>query len=488
MKCTQKIDLMSKYETVIGLEIHVQLSTKSKAFTSDDIAFGNEANTQTGIISLAHPGTLPKINTTQIDYAIRLGLAIGSKINRKNYFDRKNYSYPDLPKGYQITQDKEPICIGGEVPIIVKGKWKKIGIHHIHMEEDAGKSIHDQSPNHSLVDLNRAGTPLLEIVTDPDLRSADEVEALMSGMRQLVRYLNISDGNMQEGSLRCDVNISIRPFGQDRFGNRCEVKNLNSMKFARNAIKFEVSRQIDLVESGGMVEQQTLNFDPVTGRTSTLRTKENANDYRYFPDPDLPPIVVSEEMMEAQRKKIPILPWHAFKVFSQNYALPIEKSIQLISDLETCEFSIDLLKSGASPKAIANLIIQKLKPWVQENDTSFANLSIPTNQLVEFLYLIENGTVSTSVAYERLFPVLLKNPTESVANLAKIEGLIQNSDSAELETLVEEIIKQFPEKVATYRKGKKGLLGFFMGQLMRSSNGKADPKIANKIMLEKLND
>ena len=303
MKCTQKIDLMSKYETVIGLEIHVQLSTKSKAFTSDDIAFGNEANTQTGIISLAHPGTLPKINTTQIDYAIRLGLAIGSKINRKNYFDRKNYSYPDLPKGYQITQDKEPICIGGEVPIIVKGKWKKIGIHHIHMEEDAGKSIHDQSPNHTLVDLNRAGTPLLEIVTDPDLRSADEVEALMSGMRQLVRYLNISDGNMQEGSLRCDVNISIRPFGQDRFGNRCEVKNLNSMKFARNAIKFEVNRQIDLVESGGMVEQQTLNFDPVTGRTSTLRTKENANDYRYFPDPDLPPIVVSEEMMEAQRKK-----------------------------------------------------------------------------------------------------------------------------------------------------------------------------------------
>ena len=478
---------MSKYETVIGLEIHVQLSTKSKAFTSDDITFGNEANTQTGVISLAHPGTLPKINTAQIDYAIRLGLAIGSKINRKNYFDRKNYSYPDLPKGYQITQDKEPICIGGEVPIFVKGEWKKIGIHHIHMEEDAGKSIHDQNPNHTLVDLNRAGTPLLEIVTDPDLRSADEVEALMSGMRQLVRYLKISDGNMQEGSLRCDVNISIRPFGQDEFGNRCEVKNLNSMKFARNAIKFEVNRQIKLVESGGTVEQQTLNFDPTTGRTSTLRTKENANDYRYFLDPDLPPIVVSEEMLALQKDKIPMLPWNAYEIFKSKYSLSSDKAIQLIADRATCEFAIGLVDSCKSPKLAANLIIQKLKPWIIEKEISFEEFPVSNNQLIEFLNLIESGKVSTSVAYERLFPILIKNPTQKVEALAQKEGLIQNSDSSELEQMVDEIISQFPDKVKAYRNGKKGLLGFFMGQLMRASKGKADPKIANKIMLEKLN-
>ncbi len=477
---------MSKYETVIGLEIHVQLSTKSKAFTSDDIIFGSEPNTQTGAVSLAHPGTLPKVNSTQIDYAIRLGIAIGSKINRKNYFDRKNYSYPDLPKGYQITQDKEPICIGGEVPIFVNGEWKTIGIHHIHMEEDAGKSIHDQDPNHTLVDLNRAGTPLLEIVTDPDLRSADEVEALMSGMRQLVRYLKISDGNMQEGSLRCDVNISIRPFGQDEFGNRCEVKNLNSMKFARKAIKFEVNRQIELVETGGVVEQQTLNFDPVSGRTSTLRTKENANDYRYFPDPDLPPIVVWEEMIAIQNDKIPMLPWNAYEIFKSKYFLSSDNSLQLISDRATCEFAIGLLDFCKTPKLVANLIIQKLKPLVIEKEISFEEFPISNNQLIEFLSLIESGKVSTSVAYERLFPILLNNPTQRVEALAQKEGIIQNSDSGELEQMIDEIIAQFPDKVKAYRNGKKGLLGFFMGQLMRSSKGKADPKIANKIMLEKL--
>lgn len=477
---------MKKYETVIGLEIHVQLSTKSKAFASDDITFGRGSNTQTSVISLAHPGTLPKINSTQIEYAIRLGLAIGSKINRKNYFDRKNYSYPDLPKGYQITQDKEPICIGGEVPIFVKGEWKKIGIHHIHMEEDAGKSIHDQDPNFTLVDLNRAGTPLLEIVTDPDLRSADEVEALMSGMRQLVRYLKISDGNMQEGSLRCDVNISIRPYGQDEFGNRCEVKNLNSMKFARKAIKFEVNRQIELVESGGKVEQQTLNFDPNTGRTSTLRTKENANDYRYSPDPDLPPIVVSEEMLEDQMSKIPMLPWIAFDLFKQDYSLSSDKAIQLISDSGTCEFTSKLLKISQSPKSVANLIIQKLKPWVTENEISYEDFPISNNQLIDFLSLIELGKVNTSAAYEKLFPILIKNPTQKVEILAQKAGLIQNSDSTELEQMIDNIINQFPDKVKAYRSGKKGLLGFFMGQLMRASNGKADPKIANKIMTEKL--
>ena len=477
---------MSKYETIIGLEIHVQLSTKSKAFASDDVKFGGAPNTQTGVISLAHPGTLPKLNKKQLEYAIRLGLAIGSKINPKNYFDRKNYNYPDLPKGYQITQDKEPICIGGEIPIYVKGEWKKIRIHHIHMEEDAGKSIHDQNPNFSLVDLNRAGTPLLEIVTEPDLRSADEVEALMGGMRQLARYLNISDGNMQEGSLRCDVNISIRPFGQKEFGNRCEVKNLNSMKFARKAIQYEVNRQIKLTESGGEVQQQTLNFDPATGKTSTLRTKENANDYRYFPDPDLPPVVVNKEILEKQKAKLPVLPWEAFEVFSKKYQLSNDKAIQLISEKSTAEFSLNLLEKGKSYKAISNLIIQKLKPWCQENSCSISELPISENQLLGFIELIDNQLVSNSIAYERLFPLLLKNPKKPVKELAEKKDLIQSSDTGELEKLIDEIIAQNQGKVKAYQNGKKGLLGFFMGQLMRASKGQADPKIANKLMIEKL--
>ncbi len=477
---------MSKYETIIGLEIHVQLSTKSKAFASDDVKFGGAPNTQTGVISLAHPGTLPKLNKKQLEYAIRLGLAIDSKINPKNYFDRKNYNYPDLPKGYQITQDKEPICIGGEIPIYVKGEWKKIRIHHIHIEEDAGKSIHDQNPNFSLVDLNRAGTPLLEIVTEPDLRSADEVEALMGGMRQLARYLDISDGNMQEGSLRCDVNISIRPFGQEEFGNRCEVKNLNSMKFARKAIQYEVNRQIKLTESGGEVQQQTLNFDPATGKTSTLRTKENANDYRYFPDPDLPPVVVNKEILEKQKAKLPVLPWEAFEVFSKKYQLSDDKAIQLISEKSTAEFSLNLMEKGNSNKAISNLIIQKLKPWSQENSCSISELPISENQLLDFIELIDNQLVSNSIAYERLFPLLLENPKTPVKELAERNDLIQSSDTGELEKLIDEIIAQNQGKVKAYQNGKKGLLGFFMGQLMRASKGQADPKVANKLMIEKL--
>ena len=477
---------MSKYQTIIGLEIHLQLSTKSKAFASDDITFGGEPNTQTSIISLAHPGTLPKLNKQQLAYAIRLGLAIGSKINPKNYFDRKNYSYPDLPKGYQITQDKEPICIGGAMPIFVHGEWKNIRIHHIHMEEDAGKSIHDQNPNFSLVDLNRAGTPLLEIVTEPDLRSADEVEALMAGMRQLARYLEISDGNMQEGSLRCDVNISIRPNGQSTFGNRCEVKNLNSMKFARKAIAFEVNRQIQLTESGSVVDQETLNFDPKTGETSTLRTKENANDYRYLPDPDLPPILVNQEMLAEQKDKLPILPWEAYELFSQKYNLSDDTVLQLISDKSTADFALNLLKKGNSAKAISNLIIQKLKPWCQENNCKFIDFPISEKQLVDFVQLIDNQVVNNSIAYEKLLPLLFKNPQKSVQEIAEENGLIQSSNTEELEKIIDGILEQNPDKVRAYQNGKKGLIGFFMGQVMRASKSKADPKISNKLLKEKL--
>ena len=280
-----------QYETVIGLEIHVQLSTKSKAFCADDTSFGGEPNTQVSTISLGHPGTLPRLNKKQIEYAVRLGLALGSEINQVSYFDRKNYFYADLPKGYQITQDRRPVCVGGDLEIRVGEMRKKVRIHHIHMEEDAGKSMHDSDPVNSFIDLNRAGVPLLEVVSEPDLRSPEEVDAYMSAMRQLVKYLEISDGNMEQGSMRCDCNVSVRKKGATKLGERCEIKNLNSMRYARRAINYEVKRQIDLIESGGRVKQQTLNFDPTTGVTSPLREKEDAHDYRYFPEPDLPPVL-----------------------------------------------------------------------------------------------------------------------------------------------------------------------------------------------------
>ena len=280
------MSIYDQYETVIGLEIHLQLSTKSKAFCADDTTYGGEPNTHVSAISLGHPGTLPRLNKKQVEYAVRLGLAMGCDINERNCFDRKNYFYTDLPKGYQITQDKLPICTKGGMNINIDGEKKHVRLHHIHMEEDAGKSIHDIDPHHSLVDLNRAGTPLLEIVTEPDFRSGQEVDIFMKNMRQLARYLEISNGNMQEGSMRCDVNISVRKKGEAEYGERCEIKNVNSMKFARQAIKYETQRQIELIENGGEVTRETLNFNPATGVTMPMRDKEDAHDYRYFPDPD----------------------------------------------------------------------------------------------------------------------------------------------------------------------------------------------------------
>jgi aspartyl-tRNA(Asn)/glutamyl-tRNA(Gln) amidotransferase subunit B len=289
-----------QYEMVIGLEAHVQLSTHSKAFCADDARFGGPPNTHISAISLAHPGTLPRLNRAQLTGAVRLGLALGCTINRTSTFDRKHYFYADLPKGYQITQDRQPICLGGNLG--------NIRIHHIHMEEDAGKSMHDQLPDASLIDLNRAGVPLLEIVTEPDFRSAEEVDMFMNQLRRLVRYLDISDGNMEQGSLRCDINVSVRRKGVTTLGTRCEIKNVNSMRFARRAIQYEVKRQIDLLEAGGEIQQNTLHFDPDTGVTTPMRSKEDAHDYRYFPEPDLPPVVVSESWLSEIQSQMPVLP------------------------------------------------------------------------------------------------------------------------------------------------------------------------------------
>lgn len=482
------MSIYDQYETVIGLEIHVQLATKSKAFCSDDTTFGASPNTHVSTISLGHPGTLPKLNKKQIEYAVKLGLALGSEISLRSYFDRKNYFYTDLPKGYQITQDRLPICIGGFLDIRLKEGDKKIRIHHIHMEEDAGKSIHDQDPKNTLVDLNRAGVPLLEIVSEPDLRSAEEVDAFMSGMRQLVRYLEVSDGNMQEGSMRCDVNVSVRKKGETAYGQRCEIKNLNSMRYARKAIEFEVKRQIDLIESGGKVDQETLNFNPSTGRTTPIRDKENAHDYRYFPEPDLPPVVISKEFISDIQKEQPPLPLELYYQFQKDFNLSEYDANLLTEEKQTALFFLDLTKYSKNYKAISNLIINKINPYLSESNSKFSDFPISKKHLAEFIQLIDESKVSNSMAYQRLFPEMLNNQDKAPLELAEKLNLIQSSDTDFLEKIVDEVLAKNPDKVATYKKGKKGLIGFFMGEVMRASKGKADPKKTNGLLAKKLNE
>lgn len=474
------------YETIIGLEIHVQLSTKSKAFCADEVRFGAAPNTQVSAISLGHPGTLPRLNRQQLDFAVRLGLALNSEINLRNCFDRKNYFYADLPKGYQITQDNEPVCIGGSIPIQLGEEVKHIRIHHVHMEEDAGKSMHDSDDPYSYIDLNRAGTPLLEIVTEPDLRSAEEVDALMTAMRQLVRYLDISDGNMQEGSMRCDCNVSIRPMGADYFGNRCEIKNLNSMRYARKAIAYEVERQKKIVESGGTVAQQTLNFDPATGVTTPLRSKEDAHDYRYFPDPDLPPVVLSKQEVEEVRASLPALPWAIKEELKGKYQLSAYNAELLSAEPEPAHFFLALAQETSAYKAASNLVINKIMPWAKENDASLADLPLTAHRLAEFVELIEAGKVSNSVAYQELFPAMIAEPETAPEKLATDNGWIQSDDADELGQWVDAAIAAFPNKVKAYQNGKKGLIGLFMGEVMKLSKGKADPKMANQLLRERL--
>ncbi len=476
------MSVYEKYETVVGLEVHVQLSTKSKAFCADDTRFGARPNTHISAISLAYPGTLPRLNKKQVESAVKLGLAIGSKINQESRFDRKNYFYADLPKGYQITQDASPICIGGQLTINANDAERTIRIHHIHMEEDAGKSIHDMSPKSSFIDLNRAGVPLLEIVTEPDFRSPEEVDVFMNTIRQLVRYLEISDGNMEEGSMRCDCNVSVRLKGAETYGERCEIKNMNSMRFARRAISYEVKRQIDLIEAGGKVQQQTLNFDPVTGITTPLRDKEDAHDYRYFPEPDLPPVHLSDSFINNLKTQMPPLPQELFKQFTSKFSLSDYDATLLTEEKETALFYLDLVKNTPHHKAAANLLINKIKPYLNEQKSSVATFPLSVKSLADFIQLIEDGKVSNTIAYQRIFPALIETPTQTPLAIAEKLNLIQNADEDFLQQLVQEVIKKYPDKVTTYQKGKKGLIGFFMGEVMRLSKGKADPKATNALL------
>jgi aspartyl-tRNA(Asn)/glutamyl-tRNA(Gln) amidotransferase subunit B len=477
----------SKYEAVIGLEVHIQLLTSSKAYSNDAAEYGAMPNTLVGVVSLGHPGTLPKVNKKVIEYAVKLGLAVDATIREVNGYARKNYFYADLPKGYQITQDTTPICTGGKITVkLDDGKEKEIKITRIHMEEDAGKSIHDIDPFHTLVDLNRAGVPLLEMVSEPDIRSGEEAYKYLTEVRKLVRYLGICDGNMEEGSMRCDANVSVRLRGESKFGRKVEVKNMNSIRNVQRAIEFEIKRQIEAVEAGEEISQDTRSFDASNGSTFLLRSKEMANDYRYFPEPDLPPVIVSKEYIQGVKINLPELPHVLLKRYQQSLGLSEYDAINLTESREFAEYFNDLTKHCSNFKGAANWMLGPVKSYLNENGLSITQFALSPTRLSTLIELVDQGKVSHSVAAQQVFPKLLTDLSQSPLQIAESLNLLQDSSADILMEFVKSAVEKYPEKVSEYKNGKVGLIGLFMGEVMKLSKGKADPKVANKLMKEYL--
>ncbi len=475
-----------KYEIVIGLEVHAQLSTSSKMYTTDSAAFGASPNSNISPLTLGHPGTLPFVNKEAIESAIKMGLATNCKITEYNGFARKNYFYADLPKGYQITQDKTPICTEGFIDIEVDEKGKRIGVTRIHLEEDAGKSTHDLDPYNSLIDLNRAGVPLIEIVSEPDMRSAEEAYQYLFEVRKLLRYLEICDGNMEEGSMRCDANISVRIKGAEELGERCEVKNMNSMRNVMRAIEFEAKRQIDLIEEGDRIEQQTRSYNAVDGSTFMLRSKENAHDYRFFPEPDLPPFIVNSDKVKAVQAEMPKLSKELFKEFTENLGLSTYDANIISEDKYFAKYFQEIISHTTQTKAAANWLIGPVKSHLNDKALDIQSFPINAEKIAEIITIIEEGKLNFASASQSLFPALLEEPSADVLTLATSLNIIQNSDSGAIEKIVDEVLAENAAKVQEYKDGKKGLMGMFMGQVMRKSGGKADPKIATTLLTEKL--
>ena len=479
-------DILAKYEPIIGLEIHVQLNTLSKAYSSDSTTYGGMPNTQTNAISLGHPGTLPMVNKSVIEYAVRLGIACNCDIRERNEYARKNYFYADLPKGYQITQDTTPICTHGYVEIEdADGKTKRIGLTRIHMEEDSGKSVHDIDPFNTLIDLNRAGVPLLEIVSEPDFRDGQEAYNYLQEMRKLVRYLEISDGNMEEGSLRCDVNVSIRPRGQKEFGTKVEVKNLNSFRNVQKAIDYEIKRQFEAYENGKEVHQQTMTFDAASGSTKLLRAKEDAHDYRYFPEPDLNPIFVKQDYVEAVKNALPPLPKELLEKY-QKLGLSLYDASLLTESKEIALYFEDVIDHTQHYKAAANWMMGSIKSYLNDKALHIDEFPVKAETIAQLIEIVDKGLVSNSAANGELLKALIENPDNDPETLAKELNLIQESDSDALLELVKQALAQYPEKVDEYKAGKKGLMGLFMGEVMKLSKGKADPKVASKLVQQEL--
>ena len=474
------------YQPVIGLEIHAQLQTNSKIFASDPVLFGQEPNTLISPISLGHPGTLPKLNKKVVEFAIKMGLAIGSKIAPQQYFDRKNYFYPDLPKGYQITQDKTPICVGGSVLVHLKEGDKKMEFHHIHLEEDAGKSLHEGDNPFSYLDYNRAGTPLIEMVTEPTIHSSEEAFALVSEVRKLVRYLGICDGNMEEGSLRADVNVSIRPVGTTTLGTKVEIKNMNSLRNIQRAIEHEISRQIKVISEGGTLIQETRTFDAHTGTTHSMRVKETMNDYRYFPEPDLAPLEISEAWLQEIKSTMPLLPWEQEQKLIEEFGLPAYDAHFLSDTREMAIYFEEVASHSKAYKSISNWLMGPVKSHLNETNQSIADFELSPQVLAEIVELVEKGTLTHNLAAHQLFPLAIQNPAKSPAQLVEEQGWLQAQSGDELITWVQEAIAAYPDKVKEYQKGKKGLIALFIGEVMKKSKGTADPKRVNQLVSEEL--
>ena len=479
--------LLEKYELVVGLETHVQLSTLSKIFSTDSAGFGAGPNEHVNPVTVGLPGTLPKLNGKVVEYAIKMGLATNCRINLENHFDRKNYFYADLPKGFQTTQDSKPICIEGYLNVKTKnGKEAHIRINRIHMEDDAGKSMHDQDPVDSLIDLNRAGVPLIEIVSEPDIRSAEEAALYLGEIRKLVKYLDICDGNMEEGSIRCDANISVRLKGNEQYGNRCEVKNLNSVRNLQRAIEHEYVRQVKLIEDGIYIEQNTLNFDANTGITSPLRSKETANDYRYFPEPDLAPLILSEQYINELSAQLPELPEKKVKRYINEFNLSEYDADVLTAEKDLAEYFDELSKTTSNYKTAANWIMGTVKSYLNSNNLSITDFRIKPHVLGQLIALVDNGKINNSVASQQVFPALLDSPNTSAETIAKQLNVLIDNCADGLDEIITDVLNRYPDKVKEYHNGKKGVVGLFMGEIMKKSKGKINPQDANKLVLQKL--
>ncbi len=480
-------DKRDKYEVVIGLEVHAQMLTKSKAYSNDINEYGAVPNTNVSVVSLGHPGTLPVMNKKTIENAIKLGLALNCDITENQYFARKNYFYPDLPKGYQITQDTTPICTGGYVIVNDEdGVEKKIGLTRIHMEEDAGKSIHDIDVKDTLVDLNRAGVPLVEIVSEPDLRSSTEAYNYLMEMRKLVRYLEICDGNMEEGSLRCDANISVRLKGASEFGTKVEVKNMNSMRNVQRAIEFEIGRQIDVLENGGTLEQQSRQYDALKNVTHAMRSKEAANDYRYFPEPDLQPLKVTKDQIESVKAEMPALPRELFLKYTKELGLSEYDAYILTDNKSIALYYEELIKHTNLFKLAANWMMGDIKSYLNSQGKEISEFPLSPVRIAKLITLINDGKISSSIASQKIFPAMLENTDKDPLSIAESLNLIQDSNEDSILGFIDEVKKQHPTEVERYKNGEKQLIGFLMGQLMKISKGKADPKTANQILRNEL--
>jgi aspartyl-tRNA(Asn)/glutamyl-tRNA(Gln) amidotransferase subunit B len=477
-----------KYQVVIGLEVHTQLLTQSKLFCGDSAAFSTDPNTHISPITLAHPGTLPKMNTKAIEYAIKLGLALNCYIEQHNYFARKNYFYPDLPKGYQVSQHTTPICKNGFVPIKVAGQERNIRLNRIHMEEDAGKSLHDVDEIYTSIDLNRAGVPLLEIVSEPDLHSSDEAFAYITELRKLVRWLGICDGNMEEGSMRCDANISIRLKGDTKLGTRVEVKNLNSIRNVKRAIDVEVERLIELVENNRVIIQETRSYDADKNITFSLRSKEDADDYRYFPEPDLTPFHVTDDYLIQIKNGLPVLPNALKKYYIDELQLSDYDAAVLCDDKEQTIYFEEVIKHTDNNKAVANWLLGPVKSHLNDNHISYNEFSLPAEKLASLIGLVEAGKLNFGIASSKVFSALLIQPDKHPLQIATELNLIQESDSISIEQWVDEVIAAMPDKVKQYQSGKKGLIGLFSGEVKKLSKGKADMQMVNTILDKKLNN